>query len=250
VLGLRGLPHVMGGVETHCEQLFPRMKNLHPSDSFTIIARKAYLPKQLSGYQGLKIVALPHARSKHLETITNTANGVLYARFRLHGELLHLHGIGPALLAPVAKVLGMKVVVTYHSRNYEHRKWNRVARTALRIGELCAVAFGDRVIVVSQCLATSLKQRFPWAAARISCIPNGATHLNALKWENSAGDDVLARYGLQEKKYIISVGRLVPEKGFHDLCQAFKGAGVACKLLIVGASDHADAYATRLLEQA
>ena len=250
VLGLRGLPQVMGGVETHCEQLFPLMKNLNPRDSFTIIARKAYLPRQLSSYQGLKIVSLPHAHGKHLETITNTANGVLYARFRLHAELLHLHGIGPALLAPVAKALGMKVIVTYHSRNYEHRKWNFLARSVLRIGELCTVTFADRVIVVSQCLAASLKQRFPWAAARISFIPNGATHLIAFKWENRFDDDVLARYGLEDKKYIISVGRLVPEKGFHDLCQAFKAAHIAYKLVIVGAADHADKYAARLLGQA
>ena len=69
VLGLRGLPHVMGGVETHCEQLFPLMKGLHPDDSFTIIGRKGYLPEEASEYHGLRIVSLPHARGKHLETI-------------------------------------------------------------------------------------------------------------------------------------------------------------------------------------
>src|SRR5262245_35493930 len=61
VLGLRGLPHVMGGVETHCEQLFPLMKGLHPDDSFTIIGRRGYLPEEFSEYHGLRIVSLPHA---------------------------------------------------------------------------------------------------------------------------------------------------------------------------------------------
>jgi len=250
VLGLRGLPHVMGGVETHCEQLFPLMKELHPDDSFTIIARKAYLPENVSEHHGLQIVSLPHARSKHLETITNTIYGVLYARLVLHADLLHLHGIGPALVAPAAKALGMKVVVTYHSKNYEHRKWNRFARVVLRIGELCAIAFGDRVIVVSQCLATNLRRRFPWAAAKIYFIPNGATHVSAVKSEICFGDDVLARYGLNGKKYIIAVGRLVPEKGFHDLCQAFKAADLDCRLVIAGDADHRDEYSTRLLQQA
>src|SRR5258705_3571683 len=162
VLGLRGLPHVMGGVETHCEQLFPLMKELHPSDTFTIIARKAYLREQVSEYHGLQIVSLPHARNKYFETITNTVCGLIYARAALHADLLHLHGIGPALVAPIAKALGMKVIVTYHSKNYEHRKWNRVARLILRIGELCAVTFADRVIAVSQCLARELRRGFPW----------------------------------------------------------------------------------------
>jgi hypothetical protein len=90
VVGLRGLPHVMGGVEMHCQQLFPLMKGRHPNDSFTIIGRKAYLPEKVSEYQGLQIVSLPHARSKYLETITSTISGVLYARFVLHADLLHL----------------------------------------------------------------------------------------------------------------------------------------------------------------
>jgi glycosyltransferase involved in cell wall biosynthesis len=250
ILGLRGLPNVMGGVETHCEQLFPLLKELHPSDSFTIIARRAYLPEQVCEYHGLHIVSLPHARSKHFETITNTIYGVIYARVALHADLLHLHGIGPALVAPIAKALGMKVIVTYHSKNYEHRKWNRVARLILRIGELCAVTFSDRVIAVSQCLAKDLRRRFPWAAAKIYFIPNGASHVEAVKSEMRRDDEILARYGLERNKYIIAVGRLVPEKGFHDLCQAFKEADPDCKLVIAGDADHRDGYSDHLIEQA
>jgi len=162
----------------------------------------------------------------------------------------YLHGIGPALTAPVASALGMRVVVTYHSKNYEHHKWNRVARFILRIGELCAVTFGDRVIAVSQCLATDLKQRFPKAAAKIYFIPNGATHINTAKSAAFRSNDVLAKYGLDKNKYIISIGRLVPEKGFHDLCRAFRTGDLDCKLLIVGDADHRDEYSKRLLQQA
>jgi glycosyltransferase involved in cell wall biosynthesis len=46
------------------------------------------------------------------------------------------------------------------------------------------------------------------------------------------------------------VGRLVPEKGFHDLCQAFKAADLDCKCVVVGDADHRDEYSDRLLEQA
>jgi glycosyltransferase involved in cell wall biosynthesis/peptidoglycan/xylan/chitin deacetylase (PgdA/CDA1 family) len=240
----------MGGVETHCEQLFPLMKRLHPDDSFTIIGRKWYLPKETSEYRGLRIISLPHARGRHFETITNTILGVLYARFALQAELIHLHGIGPALTAPVARALGMRVVVTYHSKNYEHHKWNRVARFILRIGELCAVTFGNRVIVVSQFLASDLKQRFPKAATKIHFIPNGATHVNTAQLAALRSNDVLARYGLDKNKYIISIGRLVPEKGFHDLCRAFRTSDLDCKLLIVGDADHRDEYSKRLVQQA
>jgi glycosyltransferase involved in cell wall biosynthesis/peptidoglycan/xylan/chitin deacetylase (PgdA/CDA1 family) len=250
VLGLRGVPRIMGGVETHCEQLFPLLKQRRPDDSFTIIARADYVPEPLSDYQGLKVVSLPHAHGKHFEAITNTIYGLLFARFLLHAELLHLHSIGPALLAPVAKALGMKVLVTYHSKNYEHRKWNGFARRILRVGEWCAVTFGDQVIAVSQCLAADLKHRFPRAAGKIHFIPNGASHLRALASEGCPCVDLLATYGLRRNNYIISVGRLVPEKGFHDLVAAFKAADLGCKLVIVGDADHGDGYSKRLLQQA
>lgn len=246
VLGLRGLPHVMGGVETHCEQLFPLMKELHPSDTFTIIARRAYLREQVGEYHGLQVVSLPHARSKYFETITNTLCGLVYARVTLRADLLHLHGIGPALVAPVAKALGMKVIVTYHSKNYEHRKWNRIAKFVLRIGELCAVTFSDRIIAVSQCLAKDLRRRFPWAESKITFIPNGASHIDTVRSEARRDDAVLAKHGLERNRYIIGLGRLVPEKGFDDLCQAFMLADVDCKLVIAGDADHRDEYSERL----
>jgi len=251
VLGLRGLPHVMGGVEMHCERLFPLLKKLRPDDSFTIIARNAYVPEATSAYQGLQVISLAHAKGKHLETITNAIYGVLYARFVLRSELLHLQGIGPALVAPIAKALGMKVIVTYHSKNYEHRKWNRFARLVLQVGELCAITFSDRVIAVSQCLATELKRRFPSAAAKIHFIPNGADDVHRAESNSSSSCcDLLARYGLDRRKYIVAVGRLVPEKGFHDLLEAHKAAHLDRKLVIVGDADHRDAYSFRLLQQA
>jgi glycosyltransferase involved in cell wall biosynthesis len=250
ILGLRGLPSVMGGVEMHCEQLFPRLRKLRPDDSFTIIARTGYVSQAVSEYEGLRIVSLGHAKSRHLETITNTIYGVIYARFILGAELLHLHGIGPALVTPIAKTLGMKVIVTYHSKNYEHRKWNRFARSILLMGEFCAVTFADTVIAVSQCLASDLKRRFPKAASKIHFIPNGANHIDKAGLNAGCRCDVLARHGLGQQQYIVAVGRLVPEKGFHDLQEAFTLARLDRKLVIVGDADHRDKYSRCLIQKA
>jgi len=77
----------------------------------------------MSEYEGVRVVALPHSRSKYFETITNTIGAVFYAKFATDADLVHLHGIGPALTAPLAKAFGMKVISTYHSKNYEQAKW-------------------------------------------------------------------------------------------------------------------------------
>jgi glycosyltransferase involved in cell wall biosynthesis len=175
---------------------------------------------------------------------------VLYARFVLHADLLHLQGIGPGLLTPFAKVLGMKVVVTYHSKNYQHRKWSRFARVMLKFGEWSAVTYADRVIAVSRSLATDLRRRFPRAAAKVHFIPNGANHIIKGAAAIVAREECLSKYCLTQGKYVIAVGRLVPEKGFHDLIAAFKVSESSLKLVIVGDADHKDDYSESLRREA
>ena len=250
VLGLRGLPDVMGGVETHCQQLFPLLKERRPHDNFTIIGRASYLACRNLKFRGLKVISLPHARGKYFEAISNTAYGIAYAYVVLRCDLLHLHGIGPSLMTPIAKAAGMKVIVTYHSKNYEHHKWNRIARLILRIGEFFAVAFADQIIVVSQSLTRDLKARFPWAGHKIHFIPNGANHIIAERIEPEIDEAFLGKCGLERGNYIVSVGRLVPEKGFHDLLAAFYQSSFAGKLAIAGDADHRDTYSKQLLEKA
>jgi glycosyltransferase involved in cell wall biosynthesis len=249
VVGLRGIPGVMGGIESHCEQVFPRLKALAQQYDITIIGRSPYIPGGAYDYQGVRVVPLPAFKHKYFEAISNTTLAVLYARFVLRAEILHIHGIGPALLGPLARLLGMKLVVTHHGQDFEREKWNAVAKAALRLGERCATAASHRMIVVSKSLTEDLWRRNPRGRSRINYIPNGATEFpetGSIEDEQS----ILGRFGLEPQRYILGVGRLVPEKGFHDLIAAFDCADLPCKLAIAGAADHEDAYSRSLLRHA
>jgi len=249
VVGLRGIPGVMGGIESHCEQLFPRLKALSQQYDITIIGRRPYIARGAYEYQGVRVVPLPAIKNKYLEAITNTVLAVLYAHFVLHAQILHIHGIGPALMGPLVRLLGMKLVVTHHGQDFERQKWNVIAKAALRLGERCATAAANRIIVVSKSVTEELRLRHPRLCSRIDYIPNGATEFP----DGDAGQDeqaILAQFGVEPQQYILGVGRLVPEKGFHDLIAAFYHANPACKLLIAGAADHEDAYSRSLLRHA
>jgi len=152
-------------------------------------------------------------------------------------------------MAPVAKAIGMKVVVTYHLKNYEHQKWNRLAKLSLRVGELFAVLFADQVIGDAKSLTRDLRSRFPGAASRIHFVPNGATHVADERIEPEIHGKLLGRYGLERSSYVVSVGRLVPEKGFHDLLTPFERSSFPGKLVIAGTADHRDVYSQRLLQR-
>src|SRR4051812_8620106 len=95
-----------------------------------------------------------------------------------------------------------------------------------------------------------LKRRFPRAANKIYFILNGADHLLRGTPEIRDMTDILSKHDLVKGKYIIAVGRLVPEKGFHDLIRAFKSADLAYKLVIVGGAEQRDCYSRGLLAEA
>lgn len=245
VTGLRGFPHVMGGIESHCEELLPRIKALWPDHRSVVLGRAPYLPAAHNEHRGVEIIGIPCPRQQHLEAIVSTFLAVLSARKR-GADLVHIHAIGPGLLAPFAKLLGLKVVVTHHGTDYHRAKWGKVARTALRAGEWLALNFADRVIAVSPSLATQLKRQFPARAQTISYIPNGTSDLPG----DADPDLVLERIGIERGGYLLAVARLVPEKGLHDLIAGFEVSNSPLKLVIAGATDHESDYARDLMARA
>src|SRR6187551_3670283 len=79
VTGLRGFPNVMGGVESHCEELLPRIKAIWPEHRSVVLGRAPYLPERESEYKGVEIVGVLCPRSKHLEAIVATFMAVITA---------------------------------------------------------------------------------------------------------------------------------------------------------------------------
>jgi len=241
VLGLRGFPEVQGGVETHCQELYPRLTEL--GFEVTVFGRKGYIPSQPYEYKGVKLVPLWAPKQKHLETICHTALGLISVfKRRSEYDLLHIHCIGPALLTPVARWLGLRVVITTHGPDYDRQKWGRLAKTMLRLGERFGAKYAQAVIAVSGHIKKLLYQQYGTVAVY---IPNGA-EVPQIEPPGST----LSRFDLQAGRYILAVGRLVPEKGFHDLLEAYAGLETDWKLAIVGSADHEDAYSQSLRARA
>ena len=241
VTGLRGIPDIMGGVESHCEELYPRALSQSPRLDVTILARRPYVNRAPFDHDGLHVVPLPSTRNARLEAIVGTFFSVLHAR-RQRADLIHIHAVGPALLTPLARILGLRVVVTHHGEDYARAKWGRFARIMLRLGEKAALRFAQAIIVVAPSLRETLARENPAARDRLVYIPNGTSRLPE---QGSAADEVLATAGFAPGDYFLTVGRLVPEKAVDQLIEAVRRVPGA-KLLVVGGSDHESAFADRV----
>ncbi|MGH6925191.1 MAG: glycosyltransferase family 4 protein [Propylenella sp.] len=249
VVGLRGMPGVMGGVESHCEQLYPHIARAADM-RIVVFARRPYMKRrELFTYRGTTVLSIWAFRSKHFEALFHTGWAIILARFRHRPDIVHIHGVGPGFWSPVARLLGLKVVVTHHGKDYNREKWNALAKTALQLGEHLSIRFANAIIVVNRELSQQLRALSPQIATKISYIPNGADHLDALAGEADRSDSPLAQLGLSPQKYVLAVGRLTPEKGFQDLLEAHALSGMKeYPLVIVGDADRADAFSKELLD--
>ncbi len=245
VTGTRGIPGIQGGVETHCEELYPRLAAL--GHDVTVIRRSCYVTNanRVKLFRGVKLVNVYAPRIKSLEAIFHTFCAVIKAK-TLHPDILHIHAIGPSIMVPFARLLGMKVVMTHHGADYERGKWGKLAKAVLRLGEKWGVRKADAVISISQVISDSLANLY--GRTDTNLIYNGVTPPSP-----SAATDYIDSLGLKPRKYVVALGRFVKEKNFDLLIDAFDRSELYNKgyrLVIAGDADHPNAYSESLKNMA
>jgi len=239
VTGTRGVPGVAGGVERHCEQLYPLI--VERGVQVKLARRSSYVFQPLIVWKGIELVDIYSPKKKSLEAIVHTWLAILSAR-KWGADIVHVHAVGPAIVAPIARLLGMRVVVTNHGPDYERQKWGRAARLVLRLGEYLGCKFANEVVVISVPIAEIVSER----CGRSSHLIYNGVPVPELE----TGSGFPEGLGLQRGKYLLAVARLVPEKGLHDLLDAFGRLDTDYKLVIAGDADHEDTYSRQLKQKA
>ena len=191
-------------------------------------------------HRGMRLVSLPTLGSKHLDAIVHS----LLATMACWGggyDVVHYHAIGPCLVSPLARLRGRRVVATIHGQDWRRGKWGAFATEVLRLSEWMALHIPNATISVSE----SLAERYRSESGRdVIYIPNGISI--------DPGDDIgiLDQHKLTDAGYILSAGRLVPEKGVHDLIEAHSHIGSGLPLVIAGDTSMSDSYVMALRESA
>jgi len=239
VIGTRGVPGIPGGVEQHCEQLYPLIaKN---NVRVKLSRRSSYVKDKLKEWKGVELVDIYSPKTKSLEAIIHTSLSIIYAKF-WGADIVHIHAIGPAIMTPLARILRMKVVVTNHGPDYDRQKWGGLAKSILRLGEYLGCKYANEVIVISEHIRGIVQKR----CSRDSNLIYNGVPMPELVTSTS----YIESLSLAPQGYIIAVSRLVPEKGLNDLIDAFEALDSDVKLVIAGDSDHEDSYSKGLKNRA
>ena len=234
VIGTRGFPGIQGGVEVHSYHLYTHMDDVH----VRLYRRRAYLTDQSAQtFPNIEFIDLPSTRIKGFEAVWHTFLSVLHIAFH-RPDVVHVHNIGPGMFAPLLRLMGLPVVLTYHSPNYEHDKWSSTARWFLRQCERLSLRFSNRVIFVNK-----HQMEKCGALDKSVFIPNGIDPVS-----RSESTSFLDKHGIKAANYLLAVGRLTPEKGLEYLVEAANRLPQVSQVVIAGASDHDNTY-QELLEQ-
>ncbi len=246
VIGAKGLPPGQGGIEHYCAEVYPRM--VAAGHSVDLYARSSYIDLQSFeeyDFCGVRVVSLPSPPGiKGADAIVSSGLGALASLGRQY-DVVHIHALGPALFSWLPHLARQcKVVVFCHGLDWQRVKWGKLSSFLIRLGEKLAVRYADEIVVVSKEL-----RRYFWTThgRETIYIPNGPA-----QYAPSDSDFAFGRsLGLEPGKYLVFLGRLVPEKCPDLLIQAFQRLkNQGWKLAIVGGSSDTPAFQNHLLSLA
>lgn len=243
MFGQKRIPSREGGVEVVVEALAVRMAAMghdvtcynrgghHVSGAqFDEVTRK--------NYQGVRLKTVPTLDKKGLAAVTSSFFAAICSALG-NADVVHIHAEGPAFMCWLPKLFGKKVVVTVHGLNWQCQKWgDGFAAKYIYAGEKMAVRFSNEIIVLNK----ETKDYFLKEYGRSTVwIPNGVTCPEIV-----AGDTISRQFGLEKDKYILFLGRMVPEKGVHYLIKAFQMLKTDKKLVVAGGSSDSENYIEEL----
>lgn len=233
MIGQKGIPATYGGIERHVEEIATRLvQRGHQVNVFSRI----YYTKRRGSYRGVGNKRLISLKTKHFDAISHCAFATLYSLLNKH-DIVHFHALGPSLFSGIPRLVGSRTVVTVHGLDWQRGKWGNFATKFLQFCERPAVKFPDETIVVSRTLGEYFRDRY---GEETNVIPNG-TNPGTMRPPNR-----IKRWGLDKQRYVLWVGRLVPEKGCHYLIEAFRNIDTDAQLVMAGGSSFSDSYVQSL----
>ena len=251
VIGSKGLPPHQGGIEHHCAEIYPRM--VEKGHQVDLYARSSYSQNfqqnsrtltNIQSYQGVNVITVPSIQIKGVDALACSGLSAAIA-LRKPYDIVHFHALGPSLFTPLTKTFSSaKVLTTCHGLDWKRAKWGAFSSQVIKTGERSAVRFADRLVVVSEALQTYFLKTYGVDA---TYIENAPVTYAASDRTFSFGRSL----GLESRKYLLFLGRLVPEKRVDLLLRAFQRLRPeGWKLVLVGDKSDTGGYTTKLLQVA
>ncbi|MCP4418511.1 MAG: glycosyltransferase family 1 protein [Chloroflexi bacterium] len=234
LLGTRGIPASYSGFETCVEQLGQRL--ILRGHDVTVYGRSHHITYKGSHYKGMRLVNLPTIANKYLDTMVHSFISSLHTLPQRYDIALYfIAGNSPVTWIP--RLVGTKTLLNVDGLDWKREKWPKFAKQYIQFAEYLATKLPNVYLTDSLVVQGYYRDQFndepPY-------VPYGSDV------EILPPDKTLIQFGLEPQKYVLFVGRLVPENCVHHLVAAFHELETDMKCVIVGDAAYADEYKASL----
>jgi len=234
MLGTRGIPASYSGFETCVEQLGQRL--VERGHEVTVYCRSHHITYTGDTYKGMRLVKLGTIANKYLDTLVHSFVSSLHALGQRYDIALYfIAGNSPVTWIP--RLVGTRTLLNVDGLDWKRDKWPVLAKRYIQFAESLATRLPNAYLTDSHVVQEYYRERY---GSKPPCIPYGS------EVERVEPGETLARYGLEPGRYILFVGRLVPENCAHHLVDAFRQLDTDMKCVIVGDAAYADEYIASL----
>ena len=239
MLGHKRVPGREGGIEVVVEELAARMAAR--GVQVALINRRLRGLPRIKSYAGTRIRWAPTVENRNLNAVVYAFFAMLMASFSRY-DVIHVHVEGPCAMLPIAKLAHKRTVATIHGLDWQRAKWGGFAKRFLRFGEKCAARYADEVIVLSRDVQKYFLEQY---GRKTRLIPNGVSPA-----PDRPARAIREKWGLEKDGYILFLARIVPEKGLHNLLDAFLQTKTDKKLVVAGDLGGGDEYSESVVRMA
>jgi glycosyltransferase involved in cell wall biosynthesis len=234
LLGTRGIPASYSGFETCVEQLGQRL--VQRGHQVTVYCRSHHITYPAEYYKGMRLVKLPTIANKYLDTIIHSLISSIHALGQRYDIALYfIAGNSPVTWIP--RLVGTKTLLNVDGLDWKREKWPSLAKKYIQFAEYLSTVLPNAYLTDSRVVQAYYRDRF---SSEPPYIPYGS------EVEITPPGETLNQFGLERRKYILFVGRLVPENCAHHLVEAFHELQTDLKCVIVGDAPYAKAYQAEL----
>lgn len=234
LLGTRGVPASYSGFETCVEQLGQRL--VERGHEVTVYCRSHHITYEGSSYKGMKLVKLPTITNKYLDTLVHSFISSVHAVPQRYDIALYFIA-GNSPVTWILRPFGTKTIINVDGLDWKREKWPTFAKKYIQFAEFLATKLPTEYLTDSRVVQqyyrdtyNSIPPYIPYGSD-VELLPPGAT---------------LQKYGLEAGRYVLFVGRLVPENCAHHLVEAFRALPTEMKCVIVGDAAYAEEYKAQL----
>lgn len=241
MIGAKRVPSREGGIEVVVEELAVRMVQAgHQVDVYNRrgghVSGKDLPTYHGRSYQGIRLISVPTLEVKGFNALIYSWLATARALFG-HYDVIHFHASGPCAALPLAKLFGIRTVATLHGIDSMRSKWGGMASAYLRFGEKMAAKCADELIVLSEGNRDYIRTTY---GRDCRLIPNGISE------PVPAARETVEAMGLVPGRYLLYLGRIVPEKGLHYLIEAYRKIQTDVPLVIAGGASHTEDYLEKI----